>query len=331
MNGSAAARVPVARDAAPDVAEFRADVIRGLSAPRRTLPCKYFYDARGAELFERICELEAYYPTRTERGILERHAGDMARLIGPRARVVEFGSGSAVKTELLLEQLDEPVAYVPVDISREQLQATAERLGQRFPRLEVLPVCADYTRAVTLPEPRGRARRTVVFFPGSTIGNFEPADAARFLAGVRQLVGPGGAALIGVDRRKDRHTLERAYDDPEGVTAAFNHNLLARINRELGANFDVDGFAHRAIYDEDAGRIEMHLVSRSDQIVQVPGDDGSPAVFAFRRGEHVVTEHSYKYAPDGFRRLAAEAGFDTARTWSDADERFSLFLLHARS
>ncbi|HEX6307829.1 MAG TPA: L-histidine N(alpha)-methyltransferase [Longimicrobiales bacterium] len=331
MSRSSTARghTPPVREEAPDIAEFRADVIHGLSKRRRTLPCKYLYDERGAELFERICELDAYYPTRTERSILERHAGEMARLIGPGARIVEFGSGNAVKTELLLDRLNAPVAYVPVDISREQLVATAERLSLRFPMLEVLPVCADYTRALDLPEPGTRPDRTVVFFPGSTIGNFEPADAVRFLARIRHLVGTGGAAVIGADRRKHPDMLVRAYDDPDGITAAFNRNLLVRINRELGANFDVDCFEHRAVYDEDAGRIEMHLVNRCDQIVQVPSDTGAPAVFAFRQDEHVVTEHSYKYTARGFSELAAAAGLVTEQIWSDPQDLFSLFLLQA--
>jgi dimethylhistidine N-methyltransferase len=296
---------------------------------RRTLPCKYLYDARGAELFDRICELDAYYPTRTERSILERHAGDMAHFIGPGARIVEFGSGSAIKTELFLDRLDSPVAYIPVDISREQLLATADRLSRRYPTLEVLPVYADYTRPLDLPEPATRPQRTVVFFPGSTIGNFDPADAVRFLGRIRRLVGEGGAALIGADRQKDRAILERAYDDPEGVTAEFNRNLLIRINRELGANFDVDSFEHRAVYDDDVGRIEMHLVSRCDQIVQVPCGDDRRAVFAFREGEFIVTEHSWKYTARGFSDLAAEAGLSTQQVWSDPQELFSLYLLRA--
>jgi dimethylhistidine N-methyltransferase len=325
-----AARTP-AEDEVPDTADFRADVIRGLSQQRRMLPSKYFYDERGAELFERICELDEYYPTRTERTILEEHGEDMARRIGSRARIVEFGSGSAVKTELLLEKLASPVAYIAVDISREQLVATADRLSRRFPELEVLPVAADYTRTMDLPQPASRPRRTVVFFPGSTIGNLEPADAVQFLTRIRRLVGTDGAALIGADRQKDRATLERAYDDAQGVTAEFNRNLLARINRELGANFDLDCFAHRAIYNAAAGRIEMHLVSRCDQIVQVPDGRGVPAAFAFREGEYVVTEHSHKYTVDGFSGLAAAAGLATERVWSDPQELFSLYLLVERA
>jgi dimethylhistidine N-methyltransferase len=328
-SGRAAARGAPLRDEAPDLAEFRADVIAGLSAPRRMLPCKYFYDRRGAELFERICDLAAYYPTRVERSILEEHGAAMARALGPRCRVVEYGSGSAVKTELLLDYLEDPVAYIPIDISRTQLVATAERLADRFPHLEVLPICADYGRVTDLPKSTARARRTVVFFPGSTIGNLEPASAAVFLKRVAHLVGAGGAALIGVDRQKDRARLERAYDDPEGVTAAFNRNLLVRINRELGANFDVSRFGHRAVYDAAAGRIEMHLVSLCDQIVQVPHHAATPVAFAFRRGEYIVTEHSYKYTADGFSTLAGAAGLGVERVWSDPDQLFSVFLLRA--
>ncbi|HUF50741.1 MAG TPA: L-histidine N(alpha)-methyltransferase [Longimicrobiales bacterium] len=330
MSGiGAAARGPAAvRDEAPSVAEFRSDVMAGLSAARRMVPCKYLYDNRGAELFERICDLDVYYPTRVERSILEEHGGAMACALGPRCNIVEFGSGSAVKTELLLRHLDRPVAYIPIDICRAQLVATAERLAARFPQLEVLPICADYNRVAALPPPASRPRRTVVFFPGSTIGNLEPSDAVAFLGRVRQLVGSGGAALIGADRQKDRALIERAYDDPEGVTAAFNLNLLRRINRELGANFDPSRFAHRAAYDGAAGRIEMQLVSTCDQIVRVPNHAAGHAGFAFRQGDHIVTERSYEYTVHGFAALAAAAGLRVARVWSDPDEWFSVYLLH---
>ena len=327
--GRSAERAVPLRDEAPDVAEFRADVIRGLRATPRSLPCKYLYDDRGAQLFERICELDAYYPTRADRAILEQNGSEIGQLLGPHCRIVEFGSGSATKTEQLLEQLDRPAAYVPVDISRAQLIATAERLSTRFPNLTVLPVCADYSGVVDLPHVSDGARRTVVFFPGSTIGNFEPSDTIRFLARVGRLVGPGGAALIGADRQKDPALLERAYDDPEGVTATFNSNLLVRINRELGANFDVAQFAHRAVYDAVAGRIEMHLVSEGDQIVQVPNGTADTTTFAFRRGESIVTEHSYKYTIESFSALVRRAGLRVERVWSDRDDLFNTYLLRA--
>lgn len=317
----------VLRDEAPATGDLRADVLRGLAMPARTLPCKYFYDARGAELFERICELEAYYPTRTERSILDEHIGDISAQLGPRCRIVEFGSGSGTKTRLLLDSLEDPVAYVPIDISRTQLMETARTLNRDFPRLEVLPVCADYTRTIDLPQPARAARRTAVFFPGSTIGNFEPADATMFLKRMANLVGENGAILIGVDRRKDPRRLERAYNDPEGVTAAFNLNLLARINRELGADFDLAQFEHSAIYNETAGRIEMRLISLEEQIVRIPDGQGSFTPFRFDAGEVIVTEHSYKYDVGGFDELAGTAGLAISHQWTDPEQLFSMFMM----
>jgi dimethylhistidine N-methyltransferase len=240
---------------------------------------------------------------------------------------VEFGSGSGTKTRLLLEHLDDPIGYVPIDISRAQLIATARTLDRQFPRLEVLPVCADYTRALELPETARPARRTVVFFPGSTIGNFEPADAARFLKRVATLVGENGAILIGVDRRKDPCRLELAYNDPEGVTAEFNLNLLSRINRELDADFDLARFAHSAIYNETAGRIEMRLISLEAQTVRIPDGRGSFRSFRLDAGEVIVTEHSYKYDVGGFSDLAGTAGLAISHQWTDPEHLFSLFLM----
>jgi dimethylhistidine N-methyltransferase len=327
--GTASGPAPriVLRDEAPATGDLRADVLRGLSLPARTLPCKYFYDAHGASLFERICELEAYYPTRTELGILHEHIGDISMQLGPECLIVEFGSGSGTKTRLLLEHLDDPIGYVPIDISRAQLIATARTLDRQFPRLEVLPVCADYTRALELPETARPARRTVVFFPGSTIGNFEPADAAKFLKRVATLVGENGAILIGVDRRKDPCRLELAYNDPEGVTAEFNLNLLSRINRELDADFDLARFAHSAIYNETAGRIEMRLISLEAQTVRIPDGRGSFRSFRLDAGEVIVTEHSYKYDVGGFSDLAGIAGLAISHQWTDPERLFSLFLM----
>ncbi len=301
-------------------AAFRRDVLDGLQEQPKTLPCKYFYDARGSDLFEQITRLDAYYPTRTETAILEAYGDEMADLIGPDARIVEYGSGSSEKTLLLLEKLDAPAAYVPIDISDAALSAAADRTRQRFPDLVVAPVVADYTAPFVLPGTPGR--RTVVFFPGSTIGNFEPENAAAFLAGMARVAGAHGGLLIGVDLKKDRATLERAYDDDEGVTAAFNLNLLARINRELGGGFDLTGFAHEARWNEEEGRVEMHLVSLREQTVEV----GGASVF-FGEGETIHTENSYKYTPDGFAHLAAQAGFDRTHLWTDADERFSVQYL----
>ena len=318
---------PAVRDGAPDPGDFRRDVLRGLSSPIRSLPCKYLYDRTGAELFERITRLDEYYLTRVEWSILCEHVDEMAARLGPRCMVVEFGSGAAVKTALLLERLEDPVAYVPIDVARDQLEAVAAQLAERFPGLEILPVHGDYTRTLTLPRPRREPRRTVVFFPGSTIGNFEPDAAAAFLARAAKLCGPGGALLVGVDRVKDRDTLERAYDDPEGVTAAFDRNILVRMRRELGVEVDPDAFEHRAVYDEGANRIEMHLVSRRPQVIHVPVPGEPDRAFHFEEGDVIVTEHSYKYTVPGFSTLAEAAGLRIGEVWSDPEDRFSVYNL----
>jgi dimethylhistidine N-methyltransferase len=303
-------------------ARFRADVLRGLSRRPKEIPCKYLYDARGSALFEEICGLAEYYPTRTELGILERHVGEMAALLGPGCLVIEPGSGSGRKTELLVGALADPVGYVPIDISPGPLRSFARRLAAAHPRLEVLPVLADYLDEPALPEPRRAPRRTVVFFPGSTIGNLHPGQAAQFLKRIAAACGRGGALLVGVDLPKDRRTLERAYDDARGVTAAFNLNLLARLNRELDADFDLRRFRHRAVWVEQASRIEMHLVSEAEQTVRV---DGVPIHFA--AGESICTEHSHKYSLDGFARLARRAGLAVRRVWTDRQRRFSVQYL----
>jgi len=311
-------------DLAPERASFLADVLAGLTSPRKTLPCKYLYDERGSALFERICELDEYYPTRTELGILRRHAGAMAAALGPRCLLVEYGSGSSTKTRLLLERLEEPAAYVPVDISREHLLRAAAALSARHPRLAVRPVCADFTRPFALPKLPGALRRAA-FFPGSTIGNFGAAEARKFLAQVAEQCGSGGLLLIGVDLRKPREILEPAYDDAEGVTAEFNRNLLRRINRELGADFDVAAFDHRALWNEAEGRVEMHLVSRRDQRVRVAGRS-----VGFARGESIHTESSHKYELEGFAALAGSAGFEVEQVFTDEARWFSVQLLRVR-
>ncbi|HMI86004.1 MAG TPA: L-histidine N(alpha)-methyltransferase [Polyangiaceae bacterium] len=298
--------------------DFRTDVLAGLGGSPKSLPCKYFYDGTGAELFDRICELDAYYPTRTELSILGRHAREMAWLIGSRARLVELGSGSSTKTRILLDELPDLDAYVPVDISPEYLARATRELARDYPDLRVVPVVADYTEPFDLP--RGdRGARTVVFFPGSTIGNLEPDEARDFLRGVAGLCQKGGGLLIGVDLRKDRSMLEAAYDDDEGVTAAFNLNLLSRINRELEGEFDVAAFRHRAFYDEIEGRIEMQLVSLRRQSVAV-----GTSVFRFEKDEAITTEYSYKYDPGGFAELARSAGFTCVRIWTDEQRLFSV-------
>jgi L-histidine Nalpha-methyltransferase len=304
--------------------EFLRDVLEGLGRPDKALPCKYFYDARGAELFEQICALDEYYLTRCELAVLERHAPEMARAIGPGCALVEYGSGSSRKTRLLLDQLPDAVAYVPVDLSAEQLRESARRLARDYPHLEVVPVCADFARPFPLPPLRRTPARRVVYFSGSTVGNFGPPEATALLADIARLVGPGGGLLIGVDLHKDRSVLEPAYDDSRGVTAAFNLNLLARINRELGADFRPGRFRHHAFYNEGRRRIEMHLVSLADQVVHVGGH-----AFAFRAGETVRTEYSYKYGLEEFAGLAKAAGLRREQVWTDARGWFSVQFLRA--
>lgn len=323
MNSRSPRQSPQAVCAAPPSDEtFRADVLCGLARTPKEIPCKWLYDQRGSRLFEQICELEEYYPTRTEIGILRRDGADMARCLGPQCMIIEPGSGSGIKTALLLERLDNPVAYVPIDISPQPMEASAAALREQFEDLEVLPVCADFTADFSLPRPAQRPRRRVVFFPGSTIGNFSPTEARRWLHRMGRLCGSGGGILIGVDTEKDRHTLEAAYNDRAGVTARFNLNLLRRINRELDGDFDLSAFEHRATYNNDEHCIEMHLVSRRAQRVRVAGQ-----VFTFAAGETLRTERSYKYRPARFRELAARAGLEVRRTWTDPREHFSVQYL----
>ncbi|HEV2212172.1 MAG TPA: L-histidine N(alpha)-methyltransferase [Gammaproteobacteria bacterium] len=310
------------QDHHPAQDQMRAEVLRGLGAPHKNLPCKYFYDRRGSRLFDAICELPEYYLTRTELGIMNAHVKDMAAALGPDLLLLEPGSGSGIKTQLLLESLARPVAYVPVDISRSHLLDSAQRLSARFPQLEVLPVCADFNGTFSLPAPRRPARRTAVYFPGSTLGNFGPAEAAALLRRLKQLAGTNGALLVGFDMQKDQAVLERAYNDAAGVTAEFNRNLLARLNRELGADFDLSRFRHTAVYDAVPGRIEMRLASRGEQRVHVAGEH-----FGFRDGESIVTEHSYKYTAQSFAALATQAGLAVEKTWQDEKAWFSVAYL----
>ncbi|BDI29158.1 dimethylhistidine N-methyltransferase [Capsulimonas corticalis] len=305
-----------------EVADFYAEVIAGLTMPVKTLPCKYFYDERGSQLFDEICELDEYYPTRTEAAIMERCAAEMAALLGPDCRLVEYGSGSSTKTRILLDSAPHLAAYVPVDISRVHLQKTAEGLRRRYPRLEILPVCADYTASFTLPEPSGPVSRTVAYFPGSTIGNFHPRQAQFFLTQIAQLCGEGGGLLIGVDLKKDPAVLHAAYNDAKGVTAAFNLNVLDRINQELRGAFVLDDFAHHAFYNEELGRIEMHLVSQKDQTVAI-----CESAVTFAAGETIHTECSYKYSREEFAELARSAGFEIQNFWTDPNELFSVQYL----
>lgn len=307
--------------ARPAAAErFRADVLAGLSRPQKRLPAKYFYDAAGSELFDRITELDEYYLTRTELAIMRRHAGEVADRCGSGCLLVELGAGSLVKVRLLLDRLDRPAGYVPVDVSGDHLRTAAAELSRDYPTLPVLPVNADF--AQNLPLPSVPAARRVVYFPGSTVGNFDPPEADALLRRIAQLVGPGGGLLLGVDLRKDPAILEAAYDDRRGVTAAFNRNLLVRINRELGADFNPAAFAHRAFYDRGQSRIEMHLVSLSDQRVRI-GD----AVFAFGAGESIHTENSYKYDLAELNGRVTRCGFRTDEVWADEKRYFAVQYL----
>ncbi len=315
--------VPRVRDHAPEREDFLLEVIAGFSTPQKTLPCKFLYDERGSDLFEQICDLEEYYPTRTEIGILREHMQTIAAALGPRCLVVEYGSGSGRKTQILLEHLIDPVGYVPIDISRDALEASAVMLRARFPDLEVLPVCADYHRDFAIPGATRVPERRCVFFPGSTIGNFDPDAAVDFLRRMRRVAGEDGVVLIGVDLKKDRAVLEAAYDDREGVTAAFNLNLLRRLREELGLEIP-EAFRHRALYNEDEGRVEMHLVCDRDFELRA-GDKR----FVFREGETIHTENSYKFDLDGFADLARKADLAVREVWTDSAARFSVQLLGA--
>ena len=301
---------------------FRADVHAGLSQRPKAIPARWFYDATGSALFEDITALPEYYPTRSETDLLTRHAADMAAAIGPGRAVVELGSGSSTKTPLLLQAID-PAAYVPVDISGDFLRDSATALAARFPGLPVYPVEADFTHKVDLPREIA-ALPKLGFFPGSTIGNMVARTAIDLLRGWRATLGDGALLLIGVDRIKDIATLERAYDDPAGVTAAFNLNLLERINRELGGTIPVDNFTHRAIWNDVHARIEMHLVAACDMAFAVDG-----RAYAMAKGETIHSENSHKYGPRDANLLLRAGGWTPVRTWDDADPAFALILAKA--
>ncbi len=300
---------------------FLSDVREGFGGTRKTLSPKYFYDAAGSELFEAITALPEYYPTRTEIGILDARGPDIAALLPRHAALVEFGSGSTAKLRRLLRHLPDLAAYVPVDVSGEFLTEQAATLRHDFPGLTVAPVVADFTQHFALPESIAGTPRAG-FFPGSTVGNFEPAEAEVLLRRFGEILGSGAFLVLGVDLVKETTRLEAAYDDAAGVTAAFNLNLLKRINRELGGDFDLDAFAHRAVFNREASRIEMHLVARSDQSVRIGGDG-----FSFREGESIHTENSYKYTLESFRTLAGRAGWQSVEAWTDAEALFSVHVL----
>ena len=306
-------------DLVPDEDSFRETVLAGLSRDPPAIPCKYFYDARGSALFERITRLPEYYPTRTEIVILEDNAAAIAAQMGRHCRLIEFGSGASRKVRILLEALDQPAAYVAVDIARDQLRDAVTVLAADFPRLPVMAVCTDYTRPYELPPLPGFEGKRVGFFPGSTIGNFEPNDAIGFLANCARILGRGGEMLIGVDLKKDLDVLNAAYNDSAGITAAFNLNLLVRINRELDADIDLDRFAHYAFYNPAEGRIEIYVKSLANQRVRIAGRS-----FRFNKDQLIHTEYSYKYTVAEFRDLAAQAGFQPVQTWTDPSNLFSV-------
>jgi dimethylhistidine N-methyltransferase len=314
---------PDFHDFAPVQESFEDALVQGLSKPAKSIPSRFLYDTQGSQLFERICELEEYYPTRTELSILEHSAPEIARRIGPNARLIEFGASSSQKVRILLRALERPDAYVPIDVSGEHLRQAAEDIAKDFPDIHVVAVCADYTQPFAVPDVfRGGEGERVGFFPGSTIGNLTHPEAIDFLSLWSRQLGRGGAMVIGVDLQKDKDVLERAYNDAKGVTANFSRNLLARANRELGADFDLSRFRHDAHYNAGIGRIEIHLQSLADQDVHIAG-----RTFQFRKGEKIQTEYSYKYTLDSFRELARKAGFEPVQAWTDPANLFSVHYI----
>jgi dimethylhistidine N-methyltransferase len=307
---------------APSADQFRADVVHGLRTTPKAIPCKYFYDEAGSRLFDRITRLKEYYLTRAEFAIMRQHAQEMAALVGSQCLLIEYGSGSSLKTRLLLDHLRAPSAYMPVDISGEHLRRSVGALGERYPDITLVPVCADFTHPRDLPVNGGLPERRVVYFPGSTIGNFTPSAAIELLERTASLCRGGGGMLLGVDLKKEPAIIEAAYNDGEGVTAAFNRNLLVRINRELDADFPVTRFWHHAFYDPRNGRIEMHLVSQCDQRVKVGAE-----VFDFAEGESILTEYSYKYSVADLEKLSSRAGFRLKRRWLDENQYFCVLYL----
>lgn len=301
-----------------------AEIVAGLMQPQKNISPKYFYDERGSQLFDAITRLPEYYLTDTELGIMRGHISEMVELVGKQASLIEFGSGSSLKTRILLKHLDELAAYVPVDISEEHLLASAQQIGGEFPDTEVLPVVADFTQEFDLPTPKLMPLRNIVYFPGSTIGNFPHTDALELLKVMRHEAKESGALLIGVDLQKDAVTIENAYNDSKGVTAEFNLNMLRHLNRKYGANFDLDSYSHDARYDSDDGRVVIRLVSTRAQVVHI-GD----TEIDIADGEGILTEYSHKYTLEGFAEMAKRAGFRVAKVWTDPDQLFSVQYLVA--
>jgi L-histidine N-alpha-methyltransferase len=309
-------------DAAGGLIASRPEIMAGLMARQKRLAPKFLYDERGSELFDEICTLPEYYATRTEVALLREHGEELAELVGPDAHVVELGAGSSMKARLLLGTLDQPASYLPVDISAAYLERQAADVAAAYPAVTVRPVIADFTRPFALPAPTA-STGALLFFPGSTIGNLSRVHAGALLTSLAERM-QGATLLIGVDACHDADVLRAAYNDSRGVTADFNLNLLVRLNRELGADFAVDCFTHEAVYDERQARIEMRLISKRDQLVRI--DD---VEIPFRAGEYIVSEHSHKYAPEEFARMASMAGWRPARCWLDSTARFSLHICRA--
>ncbi|MAT40620.1 MAG: L-histidine N(alpha)-methyltransferase [Ectothiorhodospiraceae bacterium] len=297
------------------------ELLVGLSADRKWIPCKYFYDERGSELFEQITQLDEYYPTRTEIAIMHRNIEEIAAELGPECLLIEYGSGSSIKIRLLIEHLNELAAYVPIEISADHLEAVSNQLRDEYEDLRIIPIAADYTKDFELPEFGFPYSHKVVYFPGSTIGNFTTEEAREFLKRIATVAGKDGGLLIGVDLQKDKAILEPAYDDAKGVTAEFNKNVLVRLNKEFNADFDVDEFSHLAEYNADEGRIEIYLVSDIDQTANIEGKE-----IAFTAGEKMLTEYSCKYTLDSFAELV-EGIFNVKHVWTDKQNLFSIQYL----
>lgn len=309
-------------DYSPDPEILRQEIKVGLQQQPKKLPPKFFYDERGSQLFDRICDLPEYYPTRTETAIMKANINEIEAVIGEEAMLIEYGSGSSLKTRILLDHLPALKAYMPIDISKNHLLKAARDIAQNYLNLDVLPVCTDYTQSFTLPLYNKPVSHKVVFFPGSTIGNFQPQVAVRFLEQVAYIIGDGGGLLIGVDLKKDPNILHAAYNDNQGITAAFNLNILAHLNHRFGSNFNLHNFQHYAFYNPTTGCIEMHLVSTQSQIIQLGRE-----TISFAEQESIITEHSYKYTLPEFSNLAAKAGFVVEKVWQDEECLFSVQYL----
>jgi len=298
------------------------EIIDGLSKSRKELPCKYFYDERGSKLFDDICELQEYYITRTELGIMKDNIDEISEFLGEKLMFIEYGSGSSEKIKIILDHVKGMTVYVPIDISCAHLNKSAAEIDEMYESLEVIPVCADYNKPFTIPTPKSEVTHKVVYFPGSTIGNFHKEEAVEFLKGIADVTGEHGSLLIGVDLKKDHELLRRAYNDEQGVTAEFNLNQLKRFNRELGSDFNINDFEHDAIYNEKHGRVEMHIVSKKSQIVRLNG-----STVEFKKDERIWTESSYKYSLQEFKEIANKAGFEIKKVWTDKDCLFSVQYL----